>query len=212
MATPFLPAAMKYSTSSSSECSVTSAAGLRGLRASFGSAASLVASSTGAPPIAVPSVAAPARRRRRRVGAVETMISPVERRDVAVVGEQRAVFAGGDEVDADRVLPRIAARAILDVQQVAVVLLVALHRDRARRRRQRLRQRRRACPCRRSTRGRRRRRRSASTISRGWPRRSTICSSFWCAIILLQQLLELGAGDLACSSPGSARRALRPRA
>ena len=55
------------------------------------------------------------------------------------LAEQRAVLAGGDEVDADRVLPRIAARAILDLQQVAVVLVVALHGHRARRRRQRLR-------------------------------------------------------------------------
>src|SRR6185503_2648150 len=64
----------------------------------------------------------------------------VHRRDVAMVGEERAVLAGGDEVDADRVLTRVAARTILDVQQVAVVLLVALHRDRPRRRGQLLRQ------------------------------------------------------------------------
>ena len=53
-----------------------------------------------------------------------------------MVREQRAVLAGGDEVDADGVLARIAARAILDLQQVAVVLLVALHGDGARRHRQ----------------------------------------------------------------------------
>ena len=34
-----------------------------------------------------------------------------------MVGEQRAVLAGGHEVDADRVLPRVAARAILDVHE-----------------------------------------------------------------------------------------------
>ena len=106
-----------------------------------------------------------------------------ERRDVAVVGEQRAVLAGGHEIDADRVLPRIAARAILDLQLVAVVLLVALHRDGARRRRQLSRRRLRACPCRRSIRDRRRRR-AALRRSRADGRGARpFARNFWCAII-----------------------------
>ena len=62
-----------------------------------------------------------------------------QRRDVAVVRQEHPVFAGRDEVDADGVLPRIAAGAVLDVQQVAVVLLVALHGHGPRRRGQRVR-------------------------------------------------------------------------
>ena len=54
--------------------------------------------------------------------------------NVLPVREQRAVLAGRDEVDTDRVVPRVAVRPILDVQQVAIVLLIASHGDRARRR------------------------------------------------------------------------------
>jgi hypothetical protein len=60
IAMPFLPEVMKNSTSSSSEPRRTSAIfSLAALRwRSLGSAASLVASSAGAPPMAVPSLAA----------------------------------------------------------------------------------------------------------------------------------------------------------
>ena len=61
-----------------------------------------------------------------------------QRRDVAMVREQRPVLARRDEVDADRVLTRVAARPVLDLQLVAIVLLVALDRDGARRHGQRL--------------------------------------------------------------------------
>src|SRR5262245_1831596 len=64
----------------------------------------------------------------------------LQRRQVAVVGEQRSILAGGNEVDADRVLPGIAARAIFDLEQVAIVFLVALHGDGPRLVAQRLRQ------------------------------------------------------------------------
>src|SRR5471030_2382310 len=90
-----------------------------------------------------------------------------------MVGEQRAIFTGRDEVDADRVLPRIAARSIFDLQLVAVVFLVALYGDRARRHRERF--------------------GDAFELvfvgevfavgARGEPRRSTVSRNFWCAII-----------------------------
>src|SRR5438067_6401281 len=60
---------------------------------------------------------------------------------VAMIRQQRPVLGSGDEIDADRMLPRVPARSIFDVQQIAVVLFVALHGDRPRRRRQRLRER-----------------------------------------------------------------------
>ena len=185
MATPFLPAAMKYSTSSSSECERdVGCLPSRLARAVLRLGRELGRFVDGPPPIAVSSAAASGSSASSAVVApVDTMIVAGKRRDVAVVREQRAVLAGGDEVDADRVLPRVAARAILDLQLIAVVLLVALHGHGARRRRQR----------------------AASTSSssvvgevlaigvalRAALRRSRAdgrgarpcCSSFWCAII-----------------------------
>ncbi len=123
MATPFLPAAMKKSTSSSSDRSVD----VRRLSA-----------------WALPRSARRRCRPRSSGPALgdgrDTMMSPCKRRHVAVVREQGAVLAGGDEIDADGVLSRITARAVLDLEQVAIVLLVALHGDRPRRRAERLRQ------------------------------------------------------------------------
>ena len=131
MAMPFLPAPMKYSTSSSSECRVTS-----------GTAGSLLFG-------ACRRTRLPVRAGAAVLGVSSTLVGlrshggrhddvAGQGRDVAMVCEQRAVLAGGDEIDADRVLPRITARPILDLQLVAVVLFVALHRHRARRHRQRL--------------------------------------------------------------------------
>src|SRR5207302_1925449 len=64
----------------------------------------------------------------RRTGGGRYDNVAVEWRDLSMVRQQRAVFARRHEIDADRVMPRVAARAIFDLEQVAVVFFVALHR------------------------------------------------------------------------------------
>ena len=132
MPMPFLPALMKYSTSSSSECSVTSGVLVFAFaRVSFGSAAVAVVASAPSADAAGSSASSTALCGRRDDNVAG------ERRDVAVVREQRAVLAGRDEVDADRVLTRIAAGPILDLELISIVLLVALHGHRTGRHRER---------------------------------------------------------------------------
>ena len=48
-----------------------------------------------------------------------------------MIRQQGPILAGGHEIDADRMLSLVTARAILDLEQIAVVLLVALYRHRA---------------------------------------------------------------------------------
>ena len=136
---PFLPAAMKNSTKASTFSSVASGS-LRARPAArpagLGSAASFVASSSGAPPMLLSSAEAASSAGHvfdRRRG-----LHDHRERDVAnlpVRRQQRAVFAGRDELDADAAVARIPLRAILDGQDEGVVLVVAIDRHRPYRRR-----------------------------------------------------------------------------
>ena len=127
---------MKNSTSSSSDSTVTSASlarapfGIELTSGVFGSAASFVASSSGAPPIAVSLAAAPVSssgRLLRRGATVRDDHRPLDAVDVLVARRQRAELAGGDEVEVDAVMARVAAGAVLDHQAVRLVLFVRLH-------------------------------------------------------------------------------------
>src|SRR5207249_7199947 len=63
-----------------------------------------------------------------------------EGRDVAARGQERPIFGRGDEIHSEGVLAWVPVGAVVDLQQIPVVLFVSLHRHDPGRRRQRRRQ------------------------------------------------------------------------